>query len=105
MIFMIYLLQDRAPLKVLTHGSKLMKFSIMSMPNEFRAIIVDISMLSLLDCSLTVLDTPLLSAFVEQWHKEKFVLHLFFDEMIIILNDVSILFHSLLLITFSPISC
>lgn len=40
-----------------------------------------------------MLDIPLLTAFVERWHKETSLFHLLFKEMTIIIYDVSSLFH------------
>lgn len=56
-------------------------------------IVEDCSLLSLVDCSLTMLDGKLLKTFVERWHKETSSFHLPFGEMTITLDDVSSLFH------------
>lgn len=51
------------------------------------------NLISLVDCSLTMLVSQLLTSFVERWHKETSYIHLSFGEMTITLDDVSTLFH------------
>lgn len=55
--------------------------------------IEDCNLLSLVDSLLTMLDSQLLTIFVERWHKETYSFHFPFGEMTITLNDVSSLFH------------
>lgn len=78
------LLQDRLSLKVPTHGGKLKKFLDAPMPREVRAIV---------GISLTMLDSQLLTKFVERYHKKSFFFHLPFCEMMITLDDVPTMFH------------
>lgn len=72
---------------------KLKKFTDVEMLNEVREIVVNAYMLLLVDCSLTMLDVPLLSAIVERWHKDISSLHLLFGEITITMDDVSRLFY------------
>lgn len=76
-----------------THDGKLKKFSDVLMPGEVKGIVEDCSLLSLVDCSLTMIDSQQLTIFVKQWHKKTSFFHLPFSEMMIILDDVSSLFH------------
>lgn len=69
------------------------KFLDVLMPGEVREIVDDWGLLSLVDCSLTMLDVSLLFAFVEKWHKETSLFHLPFGEMTITLDVISSLFH------------
>lgn len=91
--FLLYFLQDRLPLKRPTHRAKLKKLLDAPMPHEARAILYDCGLLSLVDCSLTMLYVSLLTTFIERWHKETSSVHLPFGEMAITLDDVSSLFH------------
>lgn len=63
------------------------------MLEQASSIVRDFELLNFFDCSLTMLDAPLLTAFVERWHKKTSSFHLLFGEMIITLDDVSSLFH------------
>ena len=63
------------------------------MLKQAMRIVHDFSLLSFVDYSFTMFDASLMSAFVEQWHKETYFFHLPFGEMIITLDDVSFLFH------------
>lgn len=88
------------PLKMPTHGLKLNKFSDVEMPPEVKAISKDYGLLPLVDCSLTMLGGQLLTTFVERWHKETSFFHLPFCEISITLDNVSSLFHILLVGSF-----
>ncbi|XP_058767723.1 protein MAIN-LIKE 1-like [Vicia villosa] len=80
-------------LKVASHGSKLKNFPKGEMPEQVIRIITHFSLLEFAECPLTMLDTFLLSPFVEWWHPERSSFHLPFGEMTITLDDVSSLFH------------
>lgn len=77
-----------------SHESKLKGFP--KMPEEVICIVREFELLDFTHCSLTMLDTPLLTAFVERWHKETSSFHLSFEEMIVTLDDVFSLFHLLI---------
>lgn len=63
------------------------------MPEQVRRIVRDFELLDFTHYSFTMLDAPLLTAFVERWHKETSSFYLPFGEMNITLDDVSSLFH------------
>lgn len=62
------------------------------MSDEVRVIITDVDLLLLVDCSLIMLDVPLVPAFFERLHKDTSSFHLPCTNMTITLNDVSNLF-------------
>lgn len=78
---------------VTSHGSKMKDFLNILMPEQVNWIIQDFQVLDFAHCSLTMLDIPLLSTFVERWHEETSSFHLLFGETTITLDDVSSLFH------------
>lgn len=90
-------------MKVATHGSKLEKFFVMQIPNEVMALVVDDSLLTLVDCSLIIVEVPLLSIFVEHWHNETFafIFHLVRGKLCWTMSLAS--FMSPLLVTSSPL--
>ena len=88
-------------LKVASHGSKLKNFPESLMPEEMRMIVRNFYLLEFADCSLTMLDASLLSAFVERWHPETSSFHLPFGDMTMTLDDVDALFHILIAGIFS----
>lgn len=59
-------------------------------------------MFSLVECSLTMLDNPLIYAFVKRWHKETYLFHLPFGEMTITINNFYSLSHLPIAGNFSP---
>lgn len=63
------------------------------MPDQVRRIVREFELLDFSHCSLTMLDAPLLIAFIKRWHKETSLFHLSFGKMTITLDDVSSLFH------------
>lgn len=75
------------------HGSKLKDFRKTQMPEEVIHIVREFELLDFAHCSLTLIDAPLLTAFIERWHKETSSFHLPFREMTITLGDISSLFH------------
>nr|XP_027188713.1 protein MAIN-LIKE 2-like [Cicer arietinum] len=85
--------EDRGPLKVITHGLKLKKFSEVPVPHPVEHWIRESGLLPLSSAYLTMVDDGLISAFVERWHKETISFHLPFGEMTITLNDVATLLH------------
>lgn len=74
-------------------GGKLKNFLDVSMLKEVKAIVDVCSLLSLMDCLQTMLDSQLLTTFVKRWNKETSSFHLPFNEMTITLDNVSFLFH------------
>lgn len=86
-----------------TYEAKLKRLLDVQMRDEVNQIIADADLLPLVDCSLTILDAPLMSVLVERWHNETFSFHLQFGEMEITMVDVSRLFHPPLQITFSSL--
>ncbi|CAK8568112.1 unnamed protein product [Lathyrus sativus] len=58
--------------EVPTCGLKLKKFSDVVMPPEVKRIIEECGLLSLVESSLIVIDSQLLTTFIERWHKETF---------------------------------
>lgn len=68
--FNFCLLQDHIPFKVTSHGTKLKDFPKTLMPEEVICIIREFELLDFSQCSLTILDASLLTAFVERWYKE-----------------------------------
>ncbi|XP_058756320.1 protein MAIN-LIKE 1-like [Vicia villosa] len=86
--------QDERPmLKLTSHGSMLKNFPEGPMLEKVARIIRDFHLLDFDGCSLTMLDAPLLLAFVERWHPETSSFHLLFWEMTVTLDDVHALFH------------
>ncbi|KAI5419634.1 hypothetical protein KIW84_043700 [Lathyrus oleraceus] len=63
------------------------------MLDEVMAIAANVGLLPLVDCSITMIDASLLSTSVERWNKETSSFYLLFDEMMITMDDVSIIFH------------
>src|SRR3954468_20645308 len=72
----IFLLQERSVLNLTSHGLKLKNFPEGPMPEEVERIVLEFHLLDFAGCSLTMLDAPLLSAFVERWHPETSSFHL-----------------------------
>lgn len=62
---MLYLLQDHAPLKVPSHGSKFKKLSKVKIPNKVKMIVAYVGLLSLVDCSLSMIEASVMSDFSE----------------------------------------
>lgn len=91
--FYICLSQDHPTLNVTSHDLKLKDFPKILMPEQDSRIVRDFKLLDFAHCSLTMLDTPLLTAFVERWHNETSSFHLLLREMNITLDDVSSLFY------------
>nr|XP_027186375.1 protein MAIN-LIKE 2-like [Cicer arietinum] len=87
------LMHDRGPLKVITHGLKLKKFSEVPVPHPVEHWIRESGLLPLCSAYLTIVDAGLVSAFVERWHMETSSFHLPFEEMTITLDDVATLHH------------
>ncbi|XP_073220130.1 protein MAINTENANCE OF MERISTEMS-like [Cicer arietinum] len=84
---------DCEPLKVITHGLKLKKFSEVPVPHPVEHWIRESGLLPLSSAYLTMADAGLISAFVERWHRETNSFHLPFGEMTITLDDVATLLH------------
>nr|XP_027193433.1 protein MAIN-LIKE 1-like [Cicer arietinum] len=84
---------DRGPLKVITHGLKLKKFSEVPVPHPVERWIRESGLLPLSSAYLTMVDAGLVSAFIERWHRETSSFHLPFGEMTITLDDVATLLH------------
>ncbi|XP_058783693.1 uncharacterized protein LOC131658415 [Vicia villosa] len=84
---------ERPVLKVTSHRSKLKNFLKRPMLEHVARIVWDFYLLEFARCSLTMLDAPLLLAFVEIWHPETSSFHLPFGEMAVTLDDVHSLFH------------
>ncbi|XP_058741837.1 protein MAIN-LIKE 1-like [Vicia villosa] len=85
--------EERPVLKVTSHGLKLKNFPERPMSEQVARIVRDFHLLDFDGCSLTMLDAPLLSTFVERWHPETPSFHLPFEEMTVTLDDVHFLFH------------
>ncbi|CAL5202584.1 unnamed protein product [Lathyrus oleraceus] len=85
--------KDCPTLKVTSHELKLKNFPKTPMPEHVRRIVQNFELLAFADCSLTMLDASLLTAFVDRWHKETSSFHLPFGKITITLDDVSSLFH------------
>nr|XP_027191869.1 protein MAIN-LIKE 1-like [Cicer arietinum] len=85
--------KDRGPLKVITHGLKLKKFSEVPVPHPVERWIRESGLLPLSSAYLTMVDAGLVSAFIERWHRETSSFHLPFGEMTITLDDVATLLH------------
>ncbi|XP_058762512.1 protein MAIN-LIKE 1-like [Vicia villosa] len=85
--------EERLVLKLTSYRSKLKNFPERPMPEQVVRIVWDFHLLDFAGCSLTMLETPLLSAFVERWHPETSSFHLPFGEMTVTLDDVHSLFH------------
>nr|XP_027192939.1 protein MAIN-LIKE 2-like [Cicer arietinum] len=85
--------EDRGPLKVITHGLKLKKFSEVPVPHPVEHWIRESGLLPLSSAYLTMVDAGLVSAFIERWHRETSSFHLPFGEMTITLDDVATLLH------------
>lgn len=92
-VFYICLSQARPTLKVASHDLKMKDFLKILMFEQVSRIVRDFELLDFPHCSLTMLDAPLLTAFVERWHKETSSFHLLFGDMTITLDDVSSVFH------------
>ncbi|CAI8603504.1 unnamed protein product [Vicia faba] len=91
-------------MKITSHGSKSKNFHESPMPEEVKTIVRDFHLLEFVECSLTMLNAFLLSAFVERWHPEISSFHLSFGEMTITLYDIDQLFHILVAGTlFTPV--
>nr|XP_004499089.2 uncharacterized protein LOC101488526 [Cicer arietinum] len=73
--------EDRGPLKVITHGLKLKKFSEVPVPHPVEHWILESGLLPLSSAYLTMVDAGLISAFVERWHRETSSFHLPFGEI------------------------
>lgn len=76
-----------------SHESKLKDFPKILMPEQVTWIVQDFELLNFTNCSLTMLNTPIIIAFVERWRKETSSVHLPFGEMTITLDGVSSLFY------------
>nr|XP_004516315.2 protein MAIN-LIKE 2-like [Cicer arietinum] len=85
--------EDCGPLKVITHGLKLKKFSEVLVPHPVEHWIRESGLLPLSSTYLIMVDAGLISAFVERWHRETNSFHLPFREMTITLDDVATLLH------------
>ncbi|XP_073219741.1 uncharacterized protein [Cicer arietinum] len=85
--------EDRGPLKVITHGLKLKKFSEVPVPHPVEHWIRESGLLPLFSAYLTMADAGLISAFIERWHRETSSFHLPFGDMTITLDDVATLLH------------
>ncbi|XP_058759212.1 protein MAIN-LIKE 1-like [Vicia villosa] len=85
--------REHSVLKLTSHGSKLKNFLEGQMPEEVAGIVREFHLLVFFGCSLTMLDAPLLSTFIERWHPETSTFHLPFGEMTVTLDDVSVLLH------------
>ncbi|XP_058755208.1 protein MAIN-LIKE 2-like [Vicia villosa] len=72
--------EERPVLKVTSHGSKLKNFPERPMPEEVARIVQEFHLLDFAGCSLTMLDAPLLSAFVERWDQATTV-HMVMDAL------------------------
>ena len=60
------------------------------MLKQIRRIFTDFSLLSLVDCSLTMLGASLLFSFVKRWHNETSCFHISFRKMSVTLDYVFI---------------
>ncbi|KAJ1399036.1 Aminotransferase-like, plant mobile domain [Sesbania bispinosa] len=80
---------DRGTLKVVSHGRKLTE----PLDAYIRGIGDNPGLASLINCTHSLVDRGLLSAFVERWHKDTCSFHLPVGEMTITLDDVSSLLH------------
>nr|XP_004498714.1 protein MAIN-LIKE 1-like [Cicer arietinum] len=85
--------EDRGSLKVITHGSKLNKFSKVPVSDPVLHWIREFGLLPLSSAYLTMADVGLISAFVERWHRETSSFHMPFGEMTITLDDMANLLH------------
>ncbi|XP_058786423.1 uncharacterized protein LOC131661034 [Vicia villosa] len=85
--------EERPVLKLTSHGSKLKNFPERPMIEQVARIVRDFHLMEFAICSLTMLDAPLLSAFLEIWHLETSSFHLSFGEMTVTRDDVHSLFH------------
>ncbi|XP_058742702.1 protein MAIN-LIKE 1-like [Vicia villosa] len=92
--------EKRPVLKLTSHGSKLKNFPERPILEQVARIVRDFHLMDFAGCSLMMLDTPLLSAFVKRWHSETSSFHLPFGEMTMTLDDVHSLFHLLIAGTF-----
>ncbi|XP_058784748.1 protein MAIN-LIKE 1-like [Vicia villosa] len=91
--FRIWQGEERPVLKVTSHGSKLKNFPERPMSDEVARIVREFLLLDFVECFMTMLDAPLLSAFIERWHPETSSFHLPLGEMTVTLDDVHSLFH------------
>ncbi|KAJ1441829.1 Phosphatidylinositol-specific phospholipase C, X domain, partial [Sesbania bispinosa] len=81
--------EDRGTLKVVSHGRKLT-----TPVDAYIGGIVDNSgLVSLIDCTHSLVDRALLSAFAEKWHRDTCSFYIPVGEMTITLDDVSSLLH------------
>lgn len=87
------MLHDRPTLKMTSHKSKMKNFPKTPTPEQVSQIVHDFGLLLFVDCSFTMLDASLLTAFVERWHKETSSFNLPFGEINITLDDISSLFN------------
>ncbi|XP_058776311.1 protein MAIN-LIKE 1-like [Vicia villosa] len=86
-------LTEHPVLKLASHGSNLKNFPERLMPEQVVRIVGDFHLMDFAGCSLTMLDAPLLLAFIERWNPETSSFHLPFGEMTETLDDVHSLFH------------
>ncbi|KAJ1423148.1 Phosphatidylinositol-specific phospholipase C, X domain [Sesbania bispinosa] len=83
--------EDRGTLKLVSHGRKLTA----PVDAYIRDIVVNSGLAPLIDCTHSLVDRGLLSAFAERWHRDTCSFHLPVGEMTITLDDVSSLLHLL----------
>ncbi|KAJ1393022.1 Phosphatidylinositol-specific phospholipase C, X domain [Sesbania bispinosa] len=81
--------EDRGTLKLVSHGRKLTA----PVDAYIKDIVVNSGLAPLIDCSHSLVDRGLLSAFAERWHRDTCSFHLPVGEMTITLDDVSSLLH------------
>ncbi|KAH1059449.1 hypothetical protein GYH30_003462 [Glycine max] len=83
--------QERPDLKLVSHGRKV---TLIGRPVlEIEGLVGATGLSPLIDCSVTIGDPGLISAFVERWHGETSTFHLPVGELTITLDDVSSLLH------------
>ncbi|KAJ1376305.1 Phosphatidylinositol-specific phospholipase C, X domain [Sesbania bispinosa] len=81
--------EDRGTLKLVSHGRKLTA----PVDAYISDIVVNSGLAPLIDCTHSLVDRGLLSAFAERWHRDTCSFHLPVGEMTITLDDVSSLLH------------
>ncbi|KAJ1433523.1 Aminotransferase-like, plant mobile domain [Sesbania bispinosa] len=80
---------DRGTLKLVSHGRKLTA----PVDAYIRDIVDNSGLAPFIDCTHSLVDKGLLSAFAERWHRDTCSFHLPLGEMTITLDDVSSLLH------------
>ncbi|XP_028223405.1 protein MAIN-LIKE 2-like [Glycine soja] len=82
---------ERPELKLSSHGRKV--HSLVRPVPAIEGLIASTGLSPLIACSVDTGDRGLLSSFVERWHRETSSFHLPVGELIIMLDDVSLLLH------------